>query len=218
MSTFRAVAIGGPKYCGKDTACKYLLDLTGSDDPELGGFARYKFVRHIMAGGVKSICTEMFGYPPELMENPALKEQPTSFYPFIAPRWPMMDIANWLREKYGGDVHARRWERLAHILHADGPRKVCLVQPDLRFPEELEMHQRLGSLIVYVERDSAEQSLTAKQLAGDEMALNQSEIHHAAIKAAAHVVLRNEEGQPHVLRNGIITAVRNHYGYWKHWE
>lgn len=95
---------------------------------------------------------------------------------------------------------------------------MCFVQPDLRFPEELEMHQRLGSLIVYVERASAEASLQRAKDNDDAMALNPSERHHLAIKEAAHVILQNEEGKPHVLRNGIQTAVRNHYGFWADWE
>lgn len=209
MQTPRVIAISGPKYSGKDTAASSLLGLRSMPRQDTFVFCRMPF-----AAGVKNICQEVFGWDPYLLEDPILKEQKTEDYPFIEPRWPMMDIANWMRDKYGGDVWVRRNARLINHLQATNPYWAYVIT-DWRFPEETEWLNSLGpaALKIYIQRDGAESALLASQQAGHEMALNPSEMHYASTKAAADVVLGNN-GAIHELQNTMQFAVRNYFGYW----
>lgn len=208
----RIVAFAGPKTCGKDTAASALFNQEAVS-------TEYVFRNAKLAEGVKNICAEMFGYTTAQMEDSVLKETKTDTYPYIEPRWPMMDIANWLRDKYGADVHCQRWERIARISEEralDLRMGLCHVVTDLRFPEELTMFKRLNAFIIYVEREEAEQALASKQSAGDAMALNPSEAHYAAIKDAANVVLHNN-GTIAQLQAEVLNLVKLQFGHWQYW-
>jgi hypothetical protein len=203
----RVVAFSGPKYSGKDTAAKALLG--HGDNIRLNLFRRAS-----MAEGVKNICRDTFGYTDELLEDPLLKETKTETWPYLEPRWPMMDIANWMRDKYGSDIWARRWERVT--MEAD-PYWACHVMTDLRFPEELEMLQRLNALIIYIYRTEAEDALATKQAAGNAMALNPSEAHYALMRENAHVTIYNDS-TIEALHKQVLKEVDNVYGDWNHWD
>lgn len=202
----RIIAFSGPKYSGKDTAASTLFEQNRAS------FNPCAFARTPMAAGVKNICKEVFGYSNALMEDPVLKEQPTASWPNVAPRWPMMDIANWMRDKYGGDVWVQRNKRIIADIDEVMPHWAYVVT-DWRFPEETEWLQEAGALMIYISRPEAEAKLAAQQAEGDAMALNPSESHYASTRAAAHVVLSNDT-EIHNLRNASLGAVRNHFGFW----
>lgn len=202
----RIVAFSGPKYCGKDTAAKGLFDLRANQTHNIFRLAK-------MAEGVKSICREAFGYTDDMLEDPVLKEVKTESFPYIEPRWAMMDIANWFRDQYGGDVWVQRWERVA--LEAD-EHFACHVMTDLRFPEELEMLQKHKALIIYIHRQEAEDVLAAKQGAGDAMALNPSEAHYKLIRENATATVYND-GTIERLHTQVQAVVQNYYGHWNYW-
>lgn len=204
-TALRVIALCGPKYSGKDTAFKGLMRHNQTYHKNL-------FRRAPMAEGVKNIVTEVFGWGPELYEHPTLKEQKLDVWPFIEPRWPLMDIANWMRDKYGGDVWPRRWERVALQCEGWGAHVIT----DCRFPEEVEMLDRHNSLLVYVKRDESERALEEAQKAGDQMALNQSESHYDMLKREADVIVENN-GAIHNLYNDIDAVVNNYFGFWDHW-
>lgn len=206
----RIIAISGPKYSGKDTAASSLLGLRSM--PEMD---RFVFCRMPFAQGVKNICQEVFGWDQSILEDPTLKETKTEDWPNIEPRWPMMDIANWLRDKYGGDVWVRRNARLINHLQEHNPYWAYVIT-DWRFPEETEWLNSLDPanvLKLYILRDSAEESLAALQQEGNEMALNPSEAHYASTRAAADYVLANNNAIHH-LQNATLQIVRQHFGYW----
>lgn len=203
----RIVAFAGPKYCGKDTAAKGLLLLNEAHKKNI-------FRRAPFAEGVKNVCKETFGYTDEHFEDPLLKETKTEFWPFIEPRWPLMDVANWFRDKYGGTVWVRRWERVAQA--SDGY-WACHVITDHRFPEELEMLQRLDALIIYIRREEAEEQLRIKRDAGNAMALNISESHYGLILDNATHIVHNDSSIAH-LHNEVQTIVKLKYGHWSHWN
>lgn len=203
----RIIALCGPKYCGKDTAAKGLLGLNDKHK-------KYLFRRAPMAEGVKRIVTEVFGIPEEVYEDPVLKETVWPNYPNVEPRWLLMDIANWMRDKYGGDVWPNRWERIALEPYNEG--YGAHVITDCRFPEEVEMIRRHKGLIVYVHRQSAEDALHAGQKAGNAMALNPSEAHYARLREEADVILVND-GPVEQLHNQLLSIVRNRYDYWNYW-
>lgn len=201
----RIIALSGPKYSGKDTAAAAL--------------PKPAFCRLPFAQGVKNICQEMFGWAPHIMEDPVLKETKTTAWPYIEPRWAMMDIANWLREKYGGDVHVRRNAHLIDQLQQSSSSPWAYVITDWRFPEETEWLQRQGkkALKIYIQRDEAEAKLEAAKLAGDQMAKNPSEMHYASTKAAADIIIANNNAIHHV-QNGLLDVVSNHFGDWHSFE
>lgn len=202
----RIVAFSGPKYCGKDTAAKGLFELPLNRTHNVFRPAK-------MAEGIKNILREAFGYTDELMEDPVLKETKTETYPYIEPRWAMMDGANWFRDHYSGDIWARRWERIAQ---ESDPYWACHVMTDMRFPEELEMVQRHEGLIIYIHRQEAEETLAAKQGAGDAMALNPSEKHYKLIRENADAIIYNDSSIAH-LHAQVQSVVRNRYGFWGDW-
>lgn len=205
----RIIAFCGPKHCGKDTAAKALLA------QNIGGIVKVPekklFHKNAFAYGVKKICHDTFGWGIDEMDDPIFKETKLISWPFIEPRWAMMDIANWMREKYGGDVHVRAWDQRIDLSYH------CEVIPDHRFPEELEMLKARGALIIYINRASAEIALAEAKEAGDLKALNQSEAHYDLLKRNADYIIDNN-GAPHEMQNAVLQAVRAHFGYWGYWD
>jgi hypothetical protein len=217
----RIVAFSGPKFCGKDTAAKGLFRLND-------GHKKYLFRRAPMAEGVKNVCREAFGYTDEHLEDPVLKETKTDFFPYVEPRWPMMDIANWFRDQYGGNIWVERWQRVTRELdykydhNEEGFAPIhsghaCHVMTDLRFPEELEMLKKNDALIIYVHRTEAEEALKLKRGAGNAMALNVSESHYDLIRENATHTVYND-GTIAQLHNEVQCIVRNRFGFWGHWS
>jgi len=207
----RVLMLTGPKTCGKDTAAAHLLSLS-YPRTSVSPFRKLQF-----AGAVKAFAMDMFGYSFDQMEDGTLKEAQTAEWPYLAPRWPLMDIANWMRDKYGPNVHACRARRIIMEHRGADDEPWAWVIPDLRFPDdELPIIRGLDAetLVVYIHRDKAEESLTSAKLKGDAMALNPSEAYYAKLREEADVVLTNEEGKPWELKNKIVSYVRNEWGYW----
>ena len=204
----RIIAFSGPKTCGKDTAASILFKQNDAK-------TQYKkfFLKTPFAEGVKNICADVFGYSQQVMVDSELKERPTADWPHLEPRWPMMDIANWMRDKYGSDVWVRRLDRL--ILHAELSQEPywAYVVTDWRFPEETDWLQKMGALKIYIERPEAEAKLEAAKAAGDAKALNPSEAHYASTKEAADLIIRNDAAI-HNLQNNVLMEVRSRYGFW----
>lgn len=225
----RMIAFSGPKYSGKDTAAKVLF---AQNDKYHNTFWRHPFAGDAEPGllrGVKGICALAFGYTPEMIEDPVLKEVPTETWPFIEPRFPMMDIANWMRDKYGGDIWCRAHERNIN------PNYKAQVITDHRFPEEIEYLESWGmapnyceALTLYIQRDEAEEALKAAQKSGSVMANNPSEMFYDKIKERAglnsldnvhpQTVIIDNNGTIEQLHGQVLAAVRNHFGFWGHWE
>lgn len=206
----RIIALSGPKNSGKDTLAKALFKQNATYP---NTFRRAPFAGTANPPtGVKGVCSIMFGYTEEHTENPVLKETPTEAWPFLPPRVPMMDIANTLRDMYGGDVHVQAWERRRQAAH----QWLAHVITDHRFPEELEYLKGVGALIIYIQRDEAEAALQQKIAQGDRMAQNVSESHYAVIKQNADYVLENNGGVAEAA-NQLVSIVRKTYGHWSLW-
>lgn len=232
----RMIAFTGPKYSGKDTAAKCLFRI--NDDPSFRKKYRRDaqlFWRHPFAGsvnpprGIKGIMGLAFGYTDDILEDGELKETPTETYPFVAPRFPLMDGANWFRETYGGDVWCHCHERNINWDYK------CQVITDHRFPEEMQYLDSWGmcpnyteALVLYIQNDKAEQALKEAQAAQDKMATNPSESFYDIIKEralspvvaeAAHsrTVIIDNNGTIEQLHGQVLAAVRNHFGYWGEW-
>jgi len=174
------------------------------------------FGRTPFAKGVKQICHDVFGYSWEDMDDAVFKEAATLEWPHVAPRWPMMDIANWMREKYGPDVWVQACARSIAHQHKEAPYGAYLIT-DLRFPNELTWLKKQNSLIIYVERDEAEMKLAKAINAGDAMALNPSEAHYALMRSEADVVLANN-GEIYEARNELKLHVRHRFDHWHYWN
>lgn len=202
----RIIAFSGPKYSGKDTAASILFRQN-----ETPGYAN-SFLRMPFAWGTKTICSLAFGYPEGLLEDPVLKETPTEDWPHIAPRWPMMDVANWFRDKYGEDIWVRVNKRRIIEQHAANPYWAYVIT-DWRFPQETTWLKAMNALRIYISRPSAEEQLHEAQKAGDAMALNPSEMHYASTREAATHIIKND-AEPYKMHNQVLSAVRNHFGFW----
>lgn len=212
----RIIALCGPKGCGKDSAAKALYNQNQVRSEML--------FRHApMAEGVKNICEDFFGWTHTEMADMDFKETPREFWPGrepLEPRWPMMEIANYMRDFLGGEVHAERWAMHAKKFHSDW---ACQVVPDMRFPEELATFDReatTGFLPVYVFRPEAEEALSKKRAAGDGMANNQSESHYEMLYQYCKengVVIPNDRDLNY-LHQGILTAVKIGFTHWQYWQ
>lgn len=208
----RVIAFCGPKGCGKDTAAKCLTKINRGERKKI-------FRQAPMAQGVKNICSDFFGWTPDSMNDMAFKETPIEWWPagpVLEPRWAMMDIANWLRDKYGGEIHAERWARHCEASSHWGAHVVT----DMRFPEEVNVFKRYDFFPIYVEREEAEEALHEKQKAGDGMALNASESHYAVLRDLCErqgIVIPNN-GEIYNLHNEVLAAVTNKFGHWKYWS
>lgn len=212
----RLIAFCGPKSCGKDTAAKKLFTLNDERGQHL-------FRRAPMAEGVKNICHDFFGWSYDSMDEMEFKETKREWWPngpVLEPRWAMMDIANWLRDKYGGEIHAERWAHHTLQIYAYWGAHVVT---DMRFPEELQVFERVGGsgfLPIYVERPEAEEALTTKQQAGDQMALNPSEAHYTMLRQYCKdngAVIHNNRTIEH-LHAEVASVVCNKFTHWQYWK
>lgn len=212
---FRIIAFTGPKTCGKDTMAQGLLKLNTTSSTSS---TRYPFFgRTPFASGVKQICHDVFGWDWEDMDKADFKDNPSLEWPFIEPRWPMMDIANFMREKYGEDVWVKALgRRIYHLEQTPTTAYGAYLVTDLRFPNEIEWLQRQNSLIIYVQRDEAEERLAKAKAVGDAKALNPSEAHYAYLKERADVILDNN-GTIYQGIAALQTAVRQRFDYWGYW-
>lgn len=179
------LALSGPKGCGKDTAAGHLIARNSFHNRQL-------FVRRGFADSVRAVVKEVLGYTEQELIYPSLKETPIERWPFQAPRQPQQDIANMMREVYGGDVWAKRMARYYWSLN---PREVgCLIIPDHRFPEEAAWFDSFPPGVVtraYVYRPEAEERLEAQRAAGDHLASNVSESHYTFLTKKADFIIAN---------------------------
>lgn len=210
----RVIAFCGPKTCGKDTAANALYDQNYPKAPNI------YFRQASFAEGVKNVCQEFFGWDHAQMAESTFKETPIPLWasgPEMAPRWPMMDIANWLREKYGFDIHAQRWERQAFTYDTPG---IAHVVTDLRFPNELAYMKKHDAFVIYVKRDQAEEALKSAKAKGDAMALNPSEAHYDLLIQYARNHGRVIENNTTItdLHAQVQNAVKERFQHWGYWE
>lgn len=208
----RIIALTGPKMCGKDTMAKVLTAQNWNKD----NFYTPFFKKTPMASGVKNICELVFGWSMGLQDDPLFKETLLEGWPFIEPRWAMMDIANFMRDKYGPDVwvHALR-RHIGRLEHED--RHGAYIITDLRFPNELAWLKRNPeALVIYVHRTEAEEKLAKAQATGDPKALNPSEAHYEEMRKGADLVLSND-AEIYKAQNDLVQAVRGKYKHWIHW-
>lgn len=208
----RIIAFSGPKTCGKDTLATALTMANTSSE---GDSYRY-FRRTPFAEGVKRICQQTFGWSMLDMDNAEWKETKLATWPYIEPRWAMMDIANFMRDKYGEDVwvHALR-ERIEYCERST-PYGAYVIT-DLRFPNEVEWVLENGGAIFYVNRDVAELALAEAKQLGDPKALNPSEAHYDYIRERATAVLDNN-GSIQEGRTLVLGAVQTQFGHWTNWS
>lgn len=201
----KIVAFTGPKGCGKDTAAEYLIRRNDHDQ-------RFHFEKNAFASTVKTVCHDVFGFRYEDMENLAAKEAQLTDWPYETIRIHLQDVANWFRDRYGGDVWVRAWQARAARSQAS-----CQVITDLRFPEELEMIQAAGGKVIYVHRDAAEEALTQAQSAGDKMASNVSEQHYDLLRSNADYVVYNNGSIPNLFSE-IDVALFDAFSYRESWN
>lgn len=203
----RIIAFAGPKGSGKDTAAAVLLSRNGLDHKDY-------FLRTPFAGSLKSICAQMFNITREEEEHPILKETPLTRWPFQAPRKIHQDVANAMRQLYGGGVWAQIWEN----------NNVCpdfgygaAVVTDHRHPEESVVLDRNGAFRIYIQNDEAEARLATLRDEGDILASDSSESYWAQLKAEAHIVIGNNTTIPD-LHDKVIRAVEYRFGNWTTWN
>jgi hypothetical protein len=202
----RIIAFTGPKTCGKDTMAKILFNQNKPDT---------YFMKSPFANGIKTICSEVFGWNAEQMGDPEFKETVLQEWPNIEPRWAMMDIGNWMREKYGPEVWVNMLKRRIAAEKSLGYTGAFVIT-DLRFPNEIEWLMQENSLVFYVDRIEAESALSAAKVSGDPKALNPSEAHYDLMREKADYILDNND-EVYKGWNNVLTLVRKEFGFWRDW-
>jgi hypothetical protein len=208
----RIIAFTGPKTCGKDTMASILFQ----QNKQLSGKYTPFFMRTPFAGGVKQICHDVFGWSLEDQERFDFKETPLDVWPNCEPRWPMMDIANWFRDKYGPDVWVRTLQQRIETLERNDPHGAYVVT-DLRFPNEMDWLDKQNSLVIYIDRPQAEESLAKGKAAGDAKALNPSEAHYEELRERADLVLAND-AEIYKAQGQLMNHIRNRFDHWVYWQ
>jgi hypothetical protein len=122
-------------------------------------------------------------------------------------------VAKWFRSQYGGDVFARRWEE---IITAPTIDCACVLVTDLRHLEELDILQRLGAYIFYVQNDEAERKLDHLKHNGDMAANDQSEAHYKLLRSRANAIIPNNAGLPE-LHDYTAKVTKALLGDWAKW-
>lgn len=208
----RTIALCGPKTCGKDTLAQGLF----KQNTQRQGLYIPFFARAPFAGGVKAICKETFGWSMEQQDDPVFKETPLLEWPSIEPRWAMMDIANFMREKYGPDVWVHRQEKFIKRHQEEDPHGAYVIT-DLRFPNEIQwLEKQPNHLLIYVHRTEAEKALQDAKDRGDPKALNPSEAHYDMLRERASHVLYND-GTILTAQHDVMNLVRRHFDHWTYW-
>lgn len=208
----RIIAFTGPKTCGKDTVAQVLLN---QNHARTGPIHPY-FARTPFAAGVKQICHDVFDWSHQDMDDPIFKETQLVKWPHIEPRWAMMDIANWMRDKYGADVWVKALDKRIRQMEAHNPYGAYIIT-DLRFPNEIDWLDTQNSLIIYIRRDEAEKALAKAQEEGDPKALNRSESHYAEMLERCDLVLPNDLDIHHA-QHEAMNMIRARFDHWTYWR
>ena len=188
----RLVAFTGPKESGKDTAFKIVQeDMIKSAE---AGEGIGTIVRQPFAQGVKEACRVIFGLTFLELEDPKLKETVLDRWPYVTPRKLMQDVANYFRLAYGPDIWVLRWLENVVELAKQGVPYVAVT--DLRFPNELQMIQKLKGKVFYIIRPQAEEKLRRQIEEGNSLATNASEAHWDYIREYADCTTINDAGLP----------------------
>lgn len=213
----RIIAFCGPKHSGKDTAAKCLFKHNE-------GFGKMLFRHAPMADGIKAVAEDFFGWTKEEMADMAFKETPREYWPggpVEPPRQFLMDGANWLRDRFGGAIHANRWAR--HCALPVNDVWGAHVTTDMRFPEEVDIFERVAGIAflpIYVERKEAEQDLQWKKMNNDKMATDPSESHYDFLRVYCReygVVIQNNTTIQD-LHGQVNNAVKLKFTHWQYWE
>jgi len=129
------IGLSGKKGTGKDTVGNYLA-----------GY--YKFKRRAFADAVKSVTASMFGFTPEQMNNPELKEEIVPVWD-MSPRTAMQRIGTSMRQNFGSDVWIRKLniDKLAVQTHN-------YVITDVRHKNEYDAVKFYGGVLIRVNRNT----------------------------------------------------------------
>lgn len=207
----RIIAFTGPKTSGKDTMASILFRQNWNHARKYVPI----FKRTPFASGVKSICSSTFGWSMAEQDDPVFKETVLESWPNIMPRWALMDIANFMRDKYGPDVWVHALNRHIESLEKNDPHGAYVIT-DLRFPNEIAWLKNMGALIIYVHRTEAEEALAEAQERGDEAALNPSEMHYPLMRESADLVLSND-AEIHKGQAQVMNMIRQRFDHWTYW-
>lgn len=201
----RIIAFAGSKGAGKDTAARSLLTRNTLVRPGL-------FVQHNFADSLKQVVEIIFGFTHKELHDPALKELVPDKWPHIAPRTVLQNVAKTFRTMYSADIWVRAWFRRLKLLTAS-----CIVVTDLRHIEELELLQRLGAKIIYIDNPIVAEARRKGIEAGDPMWLDDSEAFTEHLKLQADLIIVNDSDL-NTLHSRTQTAVLELFGDWTEWS
>lgn len=159
MERIPIIAFTGRKGSGKDTAADIIKSLSPETD----------FIHINFADRLKQMCRLIFDLSEEQTNDPRLKEEITTDWPYQTPRYLMQHAASQLRMLWP-DIWIRSWESKVLEACTTSKPKVIIVT-DLRFENEYDFlvgRKGFDVTIVKIKRSSI--------LKGDESEKHVSEI------------------------------------------
>lgn len=133
------VGFGCKRLRGKDTAAAMLFDMLANRHIEVR--------RDAFAATVKEVCQLVFGFTLQQVHTIEGKEAVDPFWGFT-PRWALQTVGTEaFRRQIRDDVWVKVVER-RHLLNDS-----VTILSDLRFENEALMVQRLGGIVIRVDRD-----------------------------------------------------------------
>lgn len=132
------VGFVGRKGVGKDTAADVLVQNKG-------------YVRRKFAQPIKDICAIAFQVPSALLDGPE-KEILIGKHQ-LSPRQMMQIVGT---DFFRAHIHENFWIHHFQDWVADQPPSTNVVVTDIRFQNELDAVQRLGGIVIKIERSSGE--------------------------------------------------------------
>jgi len=204
----RIIAFAGPKGSGKDTAAKYLLARNSL-------LQSNTFIQANFADTLKLATELLFGFTPQELNDPALKEVVIERWPHKCPREVLQNLANLLRTMYAPDIFVRAWVRRVNQMSTETN---CILVTDLRHIEEVDKLREMGAKIVYVNNPRVEQLRLEGRQNGDPLWSDSSEALAEALKTEADIIIENNGHDFQTLWGEVHRAVNALYPEWHTWH
>lgn len=149
-NTVKLVALAGPKFCGKTSVAKHLI--------EKHGFVKFSFADPLRA------MLKVLGVTDEEMSDPVLKESPCAALGGASPRLALQQLGTeFIRDKLGKDILVNLAKKSLEAAKAAGSN---VVLDDCRYDNEAKAWREAGGTVIELKRDGCSYNRSHRSEAG----------------------------------------------------
>lgn len=146
----KLVALAGPKFCGKTSVAKHLI--------EKHGFVKFSFAAPLRA------MLKVLGVTDEEMADPVLKESPCAALNGKTPRYVLQQIGTeFIRDKIGENILVNLAKKSLEAAKAAGHN---VVLDDCRYDNEANIWRAAGGTVIELKRDGYSYNSSHRSEAG----------------------------------------------------